>query len=390
MRPGCGSHSLVHEISQSISSSRRSSTVLGPSSPIVCARPQPILATDMIDKPKVFISPLDDDYARPIEMGLLDVGFFETVRPGATVFLKPNFTFPIYRPGVMTSFACIKAVTECLVQRGYKVIIGEAESGGYNPFSMDAVFEQMGMNELARQTGARLVNISYTEPELLKIRVGLRHLSIPMPRLLLHEIDAFITLPVPKMHMNTRVSMSIKNQWGCIQSPAERLKLHPFFAEVIFEVNRRLPRAHSIIDGRFGLNGTGPMRGDVVELNWLLVSNDLVAADRVCCKLMQLDERNVPYLQHFRREGWWTAFSDIALNRELDPFKAVQFYLTRHWTDLPGLACFNSTFLAWLGYRSPFADLAHRLLYLFREPFYDYTKEKTTLAEKRGPFNEVS
>ncbi len=339
----------------------------------------------MVPKPKVFLSKLADGYPTPVAGGLAAVGFFDTVRPGATVFLKPNFTFPTYRPGVMTSFACIKAATECLIERGYKVIIGEAESGGYNPFSMDAVFEQMGMNELARQTGARLVNISFTEPEILKIKVGLRKLSIPVPKLLLHEIDAFITMPVPKIHMNTRVSMSIKNQWGCIQDPAERLKLHPFFAEVIFEVNRRLPKAFSIIDGRFGLNGTGPMRGDVVDLNWLLVSNDLVAADRVCCDIMQIDEQSVRYLQYFRRQGWWTPFSDISLNQDLETFRTVQFYLTRKWTDLPGLACFNSSFLAWLGYRSPLAGLAHRLLYLFREPFYDYDKERTTREEKRGP-----
>ena len=339
----------------------------------------------MVAKPKVFLSKLADGYEGPVADGLAGVGFFETVRAGATVFLKPNFTFPTYRPGVMTSFACIKATIECLVGRGYKVIIGEAESGGYNPFSMDAVFEQMGMNELARQTGARLVNISYTEPELLKVRVGRRTLSIPVPKLLLHEIDAFITLPVPKIHMNTRVSMSIKNQWGCIQDPAVRLKLHPFFAEVIFEVNRRLPKAHSIVDGRFGLNGTGPMRGKVVPLNWLMVSNDLVAADRICCKLMQIDERSIHYLRHFRGEGWWTSFADIALNQDWETFKTVPFYLTRQWTDLPGLFCFKSSFLAWLGYRSPLAGLAHRLLYLFREPFYDYDKERTTLDGKRGP-----
>ncbi len=336
----------------------------------------------MTAKPKVFLSKLTDGYAAPVADGLTDVGFFDTVRPGATVFLKPNFTFPTYQPGVMTSFECLKATTECLLARGYKVIIGEAESGGYNPFSMDAVFEQMGMKELARQTGVRLVNISYTEPEILKIKVGLRKLSIPMPKLLLHEIDAFITMPVPKIHMNTRVSMSIKNQWGCIQDPAERLQLHPFFAEVIFEVNRRLPKAHSIIDGRYGLNATGPMRGDVVDLNWLLVSNDLAAADRICCKIMQIDERSVHYLQYFRRQGWWTALSDIALNQDWEPFQSVPFYLARKWTDLPGLFCFKNSFLAWLGYRSPLAGLAHRFLYLFREPFYDYDKVRT-IREKR-------
>jgi uncharacterized protein (DUF362 family) len=339
----------------------------------------------VIAKPRVFLSKLADGYAEPIEAGLGAVGFFDTVSPGATVFLKPNFTYPTYRPGVMTSFACIKATTECLIGKGYKVIIGEAESGGYNPFSMDAVFEQMGMNELAKQTGARLVNISYTEPEIIKIKVGSRKLSIPMPRLLLHEIDAFITLPVPKIHMNTRVSMSIKNQWGCIQNPSERLKLHPFFSEVIFEVNRRLPKACSIIDGRYGLNATGPMRGDVVDLNWLLVSNDLVAADRVCCKLMQIDERTIKHLQFFRRQGWWTSFPEIALNQDWEPFKTVPFYLTRQWTDLPGLFCFNNSFLAWLGYHSPVAGLAHWLLYLFRKPFYDYDDARTKIEEKRGP-----
>jgi uncharacterized protein (DUF362 family) len=337
----------------------------------------------MTADPRVFLSRLKDNYSTSVESGLLDVGFFERVRPGQTVFLKPNFTYPVYRPGVMTSFACIKATTECLIQRGYKLIIGEAESGGYNPFSMDAVFEQMGMNELARQTGARLVNISYTEPEFITLRIGLRKVSIPMPKLLLHEIDAFITLPVPKIHMNTRVSMSIKNQWGCIQAPSERLKLHPFFAEVIFEVNRRLPKAHSIIDGRFGLNRSGPMRGDVVDLNWLLVSNDLVAADRICCQLMRINERSVKHLQYFRKQGWWTGLQDISLNEDLDGYKSVPFYLSRKWTDYPGLFCFNNSFLAWLGYHSPLAGLAHKLLYLFREPFYNYDRERTTLNEKR-------
>ncbi len=338
----------------------------------------------MTGKPKVFLASLLEGYAAPIEAGLMEVGFFESVRPGATIFLKPNFTFPIYRPGVMTSFDCIKAATQCLIQRGYKVIIGEGESGGYNPFSMDAVFEQMGMHELARQTGARLINVSYAEPEILKLKIGLRKVSIPMPKLLLHEIDAFITMPVPKIHMNTHVSMSIKNQWGCIQAPSERLKLHPFFSEVIFEISRRLPKAHSIIDGRFGLNGSGPMLGDVVDLNWLLVSNDLVAADRICCQLLQIDERQVKHLQYFRRQGWWTGLDDIGLNQDLNQFKTIPFHLARKWTDLPGLFCFHNSFLAWLGYRSPLAGLAHWLLYLFRDPFYNYDKERITLNEKRG------
>jgi uncharacterized protein (DUF362 family) len=315
-------------------------------------------------------------------VGLHEVGFFDKVPTGASVFLKPNLTFPVYRPGVMTSYECLRAVTIALVNKGYKVIIGEADSGGYNRFSIDEVFKGMGIDILARETGATITNVSFTEPEWLEVRVGFRRLRVPVPRLLLRDIGAFITLPVPKVHLNTGVSMSIKNQWGCIQEPSERLKLHPYFAEVMYELNSRLPHAHSIIDGRYGLNRSGPMLGDPVELNWLLVSNDLVAADRMCCRLMQIDEQTIGHLRYFQRRGWWTDFSAIKVPADWEKFRKVPFYLRRKWTDLPGLACFNSAFLAWLGYRSPLAGFAHWLLYLFREPFYDYDKEKTKVRPK--------
>ncbi len=328
-------------------------------------------------KPRVYLERLEVGYRTAVEQALENLGFFADVPQGGKVFLKPNLTFPEFRPGVMTSYECLEAVVECLTGRGYQVIIGESDSGGYNRFAMNFVFEKMGIESLANRTGARLVNLSFTEPEIMKVQEAGKTLQVPVPKLLLEEIDAFITLPVPKIHMNTLVSMSIKNQWGCIQEPSERLKLHPYFAAVMYELNSRLPRAYSIIDGRYGLNGTGPMKGDVVNLDWLLASNDLVAADRVCCRLMQVDERKVQHLRFFQKKGWWTPFEAIQLNRDFEPFKSVKFYLKRKWTDYPGLVCFNNSFLAWLGYRSPLAGFLHWALYLFRESFYDYDVEKS-------------
>jgi uncharacterized protein (DUF362 family) len=332
--------------------------------------------------PSVYLAKIEPGYREQIQKGLSHVGFFKNMAAGATVFLKPNFTYPQYRPGVMTSFECLEAVVELLVDFGYRVIIGEADSGGYNRFSMDEVVKGMKVDELCRRTGAKFVNISFEEAEILDVKTRFRTVSVPVPKLLLHEVEAFISLPVPKIHMNTLVSMSIKNQWGCIQEPADRLKLHPFFAEVIFELNRRLPKAHSIIDGRFGLNRSGPLRGDVVDLNWVLVSNDLVAADRVCCRLMQIDENRVKFLRHFKNKGWWCDFDEINLNTDVGPFQGEKFYLQRQWTDLPGVACFNNSFLAWLGYRSFLAGFAHWLLYLFREPFYDYSGERAKVRKE--------
>ncbi len=324
----------------------------------------------------------DGGYPVVIEKTLTDIGFFQTVPPGSRVFLKPNLTFPEFRPGVMTSFECLSAVTKCLIAHGYKVVIGEADSGGYNRFSIDEVFKGMGIDKLAAETGAEIVNVSFTESEWLEVRAGRRTLRVPFPRMMLREIDAFITLPVPKIHMNTLVSMSIKNQWGCIQEPNERLKLHPYFAEVMYEFESRLPRAFSIIDGRYGLNRTGPMLGDVVDFNFVLGSNDLVAADRTCCRIMQIEEERVAYLRYFKSRGWWTPWEDIRLHGDPAQFQKGKFYLERKWTDYPGLICFNNAFLAWLGYHSPLAGFAHWLLYLFREPFYEYDKEKSKLRDE--------
>jgi uncharacterized protein (DUF362 family) len=58
---------------------------------------------------------------------------------------------------------------------------------------------------------------------------------------------------------------------GLHQEPAERLKLHPYFAEVIRGF-AAVAEAVLVIDGCYGLNRSGPMLGDAVELGWLLVS----------------------------------------------------------------------------------------------------------------------
>jgi uncharacterized protein (DUF362 family) len=335
--------------------------------------------------PRVYLERLKGDYSPVIRQGLEYAGFFNEIPAGAKVFLKPNLTYPSYKPGVMTSIECIRGVTEVLVERGYRVVIGEADGGGYNRFSMDEVFEEIGLNGIARDTGAELVNISFMEPEMIAIPIRGRTLRVSFPKRVLHEMDAFITLPVPKIHMNSLVSMSIKNQWGCIQNPSERLKMHPYLAAVMYEFSKRLPRAYSIMDGRYGLNRSGPMRGDVVELDWVLVANDLVAADRVGCRLLQVDERQVGHLQYFQKKGWWGAFEEIRMNQGYESFTREKFYLKREWTDFPGLACFHNSLLAWLGYHSPMAGALHYLLYLFREPFYDHELEKKKLGRKQSP-----
>jgi uncharacterized protein (DUF362 family) len=188
----------------------------------------------------------------------------------------------------------------------------------------------------------------------------------------LEEVQLFITLPVPKIHMHTGVSMAIKNQWGCIQEPSLRLKLHPYFEKVILEVNKACNAAIAVVDGRHGLNRSGPLEGDPVELGWLMVADNILAADYLGSTLIGIDPHSINYLRFFHDDQPIAPLEDFDVNQDFKKFLSSKFYLRRKWTDYPGYLAFKSPFLSYIAYNSPLSRVLHKLLYLFRDKFYEH------------------
>jgi uncharacterized protein (DUF362 family) len=321
----------------------------------------------------IYIDRLKQGYSPVLLKGFEWLGLQARLKPGTRVAVKPNLTFPTYRPGVMTNPSLIEALVEVLLDYSCDVTIVESDSGGYNRFSIDEVFDATGITRLAKRYNVRLINLSHVPSLPINVGVGRRQLLVPMPAFLLESTDLLVTAPVPKMHLNTLVSLSVKNQWGIIQNPTDRLRLHPDFSEVIYAVNKALPEIISVVDGKYGLTRGGPMEGDPVELNWVLLSDDLFKADFLCCKLMGLDPLSIPYLNEIFHKEHINGLSSDRINQSIDVFIASPpFFLRRKWTDLPGLCAFHSRLIAYVAYRSIFSGFLHRLLYLFRKPFYDY------------------
>lgn len=319
---------------------------------------------------KLYIEKLGDDYLPSIQRALDWVGLPAHLSAGTRVAIKPNLTFPEFRRGVMTKPEAVEALVMYLKNFTERITICESDSGGYNRFSMDEVFARTGIADFAKRYGVGVVNMSHLPSRSIPVPAWGRTLPVPLPSLLLEETDIFISMPVPKVHSNTIVSLALKNQWGVIQEPALRLKLHPYFKEVIYHVNKALPRSYAIVDGRYGLTRNGPLRGDVLELNWLFACDNLFVTDFVVTQLMGLDYRRIPYLRWiFRKEGIGS-LDGLAFNQPLDPFVSTSFFLDREWTDYPGVLTFNSRLLAYIGYESLLARPLHWLLYRFRKPFY--------------------
>lgn len=321
---------------------------------------------------KIFLERTAGGYLNGLREGLDFIGVNSMVRKGEPVFIKPNLTFPHYRKGVMTSPECIEQLIVAMKDYSSDITIGESDGGGYNRFPMEDVFEKTGLSGIARKHGARLVNLSKLPSRPIRFEHAGKDFSIPLPAFLLDEVKLFITVPVPKVHANTGVSMSIKNQWGCIQEPPLRLRMHPYFAKVISEINRALRVRLSVIDGRYGLNRNGPMRGDAVDLGWMLLSDDIAAADIVCMTLMGIDPKTIGYLPMSVPGGAIPTADRFLLNRDYKDFIGPEFHLKREFWDYPGYFAFRSSFLAHIAYHSPLAGALHKAMYLFREKFYDH------------------
>jgi len=293
------------------------------------------------------------------------LGWQELVPTGSRVFIKPNLTWPEHIPGVTTTPQAIEAVVAALRRRTSRIVVGESD-GGYHSFRAEEAFRGHHLYEIAEKYGARVVNLSKQSAESITIPVAGRRVTVTLPRLLVHETDIFVTLPVPKVHVMTGVSLAFKNQWGCLPSTM-RLRDHPQFDHKILAINQLLKPRLAIFDGTYFLDGAGPMSGESVRMDLLIAADSIGAADAVCCVVMGIDPASIRHLRLARRTGLFPeSLTGITLNTSLEPFLGRRFVMRRAFLDWLSLLGFRSGRLAWLFWESPAADPLHRLLYAVR------------------------
>jgi uncharacterized protein (DUF362 family) len=281
---------------------------------------------------------------------------------GVRVAVKPNLTFPRFKAGVTTTARVLEMVVRQLVARGNQVSVVESD-GGYGAWSCQQAFDGHGIGDLCRRLGASAVNLSAAPATTLEVARGGRRAGIAFPRLLLEDIDAFISLPVPKVHCMTGLSLAMKNQWGLIPDPL-RLHHHHLFDEAILEINRRLPAATAIADGTYFLDGNGPMDGEPLRKDLVIAAGSIGECDRYLCALMGVDPFRVPHLRRAIEAGFVPAGMDevehdpAALERHR--YRAV---LRRTPRQSVVRVFFHSRSLTRLMYTSRFGRAVHEVYY---------------------------
>jgi uncharacterized protein (DUF362 family) len=324
--------------------------------------------------PTVFVTPLNDSQEELIRLfsrAFDAVELSHDFNDARAVFIKPNLTYPSYKEGVTTRVAFVDALVAALRKLNDTTIIyiGEGE-GGYNSFSMTDAMRTMGYFELEKKyPNVKIINISTVPSKTVELRANGKPYPIDLPAIF-DEIDFSITCPLPKVHCMTGITLSFKNQWGCLPDTM-RLKNHYVFDEIIGQVCEKLKFRYAFLDGKFGLDDNGPMMGKPVEINWFAASNSLGAFDMTVSEMMGVNWESIGHLRMAKRYGYLPAKKEI--NLVGDPAKMKRrFILRRSFWNYPALVAFRSKTLTHLVYFSGVSKILHDIMYTFRKRPINY------------------
>jgi uncharacterized protein (DUF362 family) len=321
---------------------------------------------------KVWISKVVGDRDREMERALEWLDWGSLIASGARVSIKPNLTYPTHKAGVTTSPAMLEALVRALRARTQHINIVESD-GGSAAWHAEQAFQGHGILDLCRRYGARAINLTTYPREEVEAEIAGRQVRVELSKLLTRETDVFITMPVPKLHAMTGVSLGCKNQWGCLPD-VKRLRHHADFARKVLAINKILQPRLAIFDGTWFLDRSGPLEGDPIRKDLLIASNDVGAGSLVGCKLMGIDPHSIAHLRLAIAENLMPAeLADISLNTAIDQFSGPPFRLRRsilHWLTL---AVFHSRLASIALYDSPLASPLHELLYSLRGRPVDFS-----------------
>lgn len=311
--------------------------------------------------PRVFITEAVADLRQHLHDALTFVQGQQHISSNTRVFLKPNLTYPMPKLGVTTTPEFMAAIIDVFAQYSSHLIVGESD-GGYQGWPAELSFKSHGLPDLCRRYGARLVNLSKEPRTAVPLSLSRGDVTLHLPSLLLDEIDLFVTLPVPKVHQVTVMSGAIKNQWGCIPDNM-RLLFHPYFDEMVLEVNRLVKVRFAFADGSYFLNRGGPMFGDPIRMGLVLASDSIGALDAAICEIMGIDISRVRYLDWARQRGWIPAREQINYSLLPEKFRKQRFDLQLTLRNRVVRWAFDRPWAITLFWDSWFADLFHKLLY---------------------------
>ncbi len=234
-----------------------------------------------------------------VREALGNINAASVVKATDRIVLKPNYVEPM-RPdtGVTTDPRVIEAVIAWLQTEIGATNITVAEST-YQRSRTERGFELVGLPQIAKRRGVKLLNLHDDEHIEVEIPNALSLDRVLLPRTVL-EADCLVSIAKLKCHCLAYVTLGIKNLMGCVFP--EKDLMHRNLDQRLCDLASVLRAKLTVIDGLIGAerheNAGSPVKTDVI-----IAGRDPVATDAVGAMVMSIDPTKVKHLELCYKHG---------------------------------------------------------------------------------------
>ena len=223
-----------------------------------------------------------------VDTCLAGIGFSST-----HVLLKPNLISSRQGPLACTEAAFILAAARCFLDRGARVSLGDSPAFG----TATGVLKKLGLLGQLRKLSVRVTDFKKVRKLVLPsgVSAGLAAEAL--------DCDLLINLPRVKAHTQLRVTLAVKNCFGCLAGMRkawwhmEHGGSPGLFESLLVELLAVLPDGITLVDGITAMHETGPLNGKPCQLGVLAGSTNPVAVDRALLAIIGLEPEASPLWQ---------------------------------------------------------------------------------------------
>lgn len=231
----------------------------------------------------------------------LDLIDYRTALAGyEKVLIKVNFiTTKTWDTGATTDPIVVEAIIKKLRDLPVKVYVVESDATITNA---SKAFEVTGMIDMCKRNGVEWINLRHVKEKVeIEVPNGEVLKTLTVPRLVTES--AIISAAKLKTHMNTDVTLGMKNMFGLLPDKFKGKYHMKGISKVIADINTVLKPALTVIDGFVGMEGKGPIDGTPVQMNLVIAGTDPVATDATASRVMGFDPFEIAHIRKAYEKG---------------------------------------------------------------------------------------
>jgi uncharacterized protein (DUF362 family) len=222
-------------------------------------------------------------------------GMQRFVSQGSKVVIKPNIcvAYHTYEYAATTNPWVVGALVKLCLEAGAKQVqVLDYPFGG----TIDEAYSKSGIAEQVRLAGGEMVGMPRFKYVTTEIPAGLNLKKVDIFDDVL-KADVLINVPIAKHHSLARLTMGMKNLLGVIY---DRPSMHFYMDQRLADLASRVKPALTLIDAVRILVANGPTGGnlaDVKQLDTVIASPDIVAADSFGATLFGMHPEDLGYIK---------------------------------------------------------------------------------------------